>query len=570
MTYRKLTIVVVFIISLIFPVSVMAEDDLIVSVETVETCGDAAFEIGIQGGEAPYRIVIDFGDDANEELTDVFTIPHIVHHMYPSQGEFEYSVKVIGVGGTEGEIEGVVVVAGPDVTLESDPSPPLLPLGSEGTKIDFTAIVTGGKEPYAFEWDLNEDGVPDEVADSSSNTATFTFTEADKLEAKVKVTDSCGFSGEDELKVYIIDPTAEEEPDVEEGENTEEGEDISGEDETKAEKGCHPTAQRLSDLLMSLSSAQREGEYNCENIFNFFQGEEGGLHHSFGLLWRAYQMTQIIDELTWEDILDWHLQGSGWGGLQQLNRLAASLEEVSITELYQGVMSGENTIGDIRNAARAALRFEADFRDALERLESGTSRGELNQLYRTALEMEIDPTLLDDYMEMGVSLSQIKHASKLAGQTGSEWQILLGAYTSGYEWAEIRKAFRLADDPSEFETILAIGADAYREQQRELERADREGKQNEKTAKRLAEQYGVEEAEILELLNSPCEGDWKCVREHLRQQALSEGTSDHDQKTALQIAEKYGVAEEEVWEVYNGTCDNKWSCVRGYFRDQTR
>jgi hypothetical protein len=570
MSYRRVAIVLIIVISLTLPMSVFAGDDLTVSVEYIEKCGDTAMTVDILGGDGPFNIVVKFGDGESIEIPDVFTIPYTLHHMYPSQGEFEYSIKVYGLGGTEGEAEGIVEVVGPDVVLESDPTPPLLPLGSEGTKIDFTAIVSGGQVPFAFEWDLNGDGVPDETADPTSNTATFTYTEANKLAAYVKVTDACGFAEDDELTVYIIDPTAEEDPDADAGEDGEGGEDISSEDEVDAEKGCHPTAQRIADALSILSPDQREGEYNCEDIFNFFQDEEGGLHHSFGLLWRAYQMTQIIDELTWEDILDWHLEGSGWGTLQQLNRFAESLDEVSITELYELVMNGGSTMGDIRSALKAALRYEADFNDALQRLEGGTSPGELNQLYRTAMEMGIEPSLLDEYLETGVSLSQIKHASKLADQTGSEWQILLGAYTSGYDWGEIRKAFRLADESTDFETILAIGANAYRDQQRELERAERNLEQDERTAKRLAEQYGVEYNEILELLDLICGGDWNCMRELLRDQAKAERNAGHEDSTAIQIAEKYGVLESDVWNVYVGQCGGKWSCVREYFRDQTK
>jgi len=564
----KVVGIILLVISFGFPISGFAQEDLTIAVGASETCGDASLEITVQGGEAPYKIVVNFGDDVSEESNEISAFPYSIHHLYPSQGEYEYSVKVYGSGNTEGEAEGMLTITGPNVVLESNPSPPLLPLGSEGTKIEYEAVVSGGQEPYVFEWDLNEDGLLDESADPSLNTASFTYTEAVELEAKVKVTDACGFSEEDELSVFIVDPFAEEEPDK--GEIIDEGEDPSDDGELNEENGCHPMAQRIANALNTLSPDQREGQYTCENIFNFFQGEEGGLQHSFGLLWRAYQMTQIIDELTWEDILDWHLEGNGWGVLQQLNRFAESLDEVGIAELYERVMSGDSTIGDIRSALKAAIRFEASFEDALGRLENGTSPGELNQLYRTAMEMEIEPELLDGYLEMGVSLSEIKCASRLADQTGSEWQILLGAYASGYDWGEIRKAFRLADETTDFETILAIGTDAYREQQRELERIERDEEQDERTAKRLAEQYGVTEEDVFNLLNSSCEGDWTCVRDQLREQSQENQNSETDQKIAGQIAEKYGVLGEDVWNVYNGSCEGDWGCVRGYFRDQSK
>jgi hypothetical protein len=567
MSYRSVAVVLTLVLALSFPYSVFAEDELNVSVGTIETCGDAALEIGIQGGEAPFSLMVGFGDGESVEVSDVTALPYTIQHMYPSQGEYEYSVKVYGSSGAEGEAEGIITISGPTVGLESDPSPPLLPLGSEGTEIDFTAIVSDGQEPYTFEWDLDEDGALEEIVDPLSNTATFTYTEAGRFEANIKVTDACGFSESDQLRVIIIDPTSEEDPDTEE--NLDEGEDLGGESEPEAENGCHPTAQRIADALNLLSAEQSGGEYNCENIFNFFQEEEGGLHHSFGVLWRAYQMTQVIDELTWEDILDWHLEGSGWGVLQQLDRFSEALDEVSIADLYERVMSGENTIGDVRSAVRAAMRFEVDFEDALERLENGASPGELSQLYRTALEMGVEPILLDKYLSRGVTLSQLNHASRLADQTGGRWEILIAAYTQGYGWGEIRQAFHLADETADFDTILAIGANAYREQLREEERAERDEEKDEQTAERLAEQYGMDANDILQFLNSACNGDWNCVREQLLEQAKAERNSDHDRNTANQIAEKYGISEGEVWQVYINICGGEWNCVRGYFRDQT-
>jgi hypothetical protein len=568
MSCRKVAMVLVLVLALAFPTFAFAQDDLTVQVDYVETCGDVALEMNIQGGDAPFSIIVNFGDDENVEISDVYSLPYTLHHMYPTQEEYEYSVKVYDLNGLEGEAEGIVTVSGPEVVLESNPSPPLLPLGSEGARIDFTALVSGGQEPFALEWDLNDDGVSDEGLDPASNIASFTYTEEGKFEANVKVTDACGFSEQDQLTIVIVDPTSDGEPEVEE--RSGEGEEQGDEGEADSQEGCQPMAQRISDALNILSPSQLEGQYSCEDIFNFFQGEDGGLHHSFGLLWRAYQMTQIIDELTWEDIVDWHLEGSGWGVLQQLDRFSEALDDVSIVELYDRIMSGENTIGEIRSAVKAAIRFEADFEDALERLEDGTSPGALNQLYRTALEMEIEPGVLDEYLETGISLSQIKHASKLADQTGSEWQILLGAYTQGYGWGEIRKAFHLADETTDFETILAIGTNAYREQQRDLERAEREEEKDEQTAKRLAEQYGIGESDILEFLHSACGGDWTCVREQLREQAKAERNLDHDDGTAARIAEKYGVPEGEVRNIYIRTCRGDWSCVREYFRDQSQ
>jgi len=558
MTFRKHVVVLVLITSLLFPVLAFAEDDLEVSVVHSETCGEASLEIHVQGGTGPFEVLVDYGDEEGDEFEDVSTIPLVINHTYPSQGEFEYSIKVYDNDGMEGEAEGDITIAGPQVALESDPSPPLLPFVPGGVTVGFTALVSGGEAPYVFEWDLDADGNLDSVVDPTSNTASFTYTEPGKVKASVRATDACGFSDRDKLTVFIVDPSEE---DVEEGEEPE------TEEESDVEKGCHPVAERIADVLNTLSPERIEGVYSCEDIFNFFQSEEGNDGHRFGLLQRAYQMTQIIDELTWEDILDWHLEGSGWGVLQQLNKFAGALEEVGVADLVDKVLNSENTVGEIRNAVRAVMRFDADFEDTLDRLEAGVSSGELNQFYRLASDMEVDPLELDEFLEAGLSLSEIKHASKLVGQVEGDWQEILQAYDSGFSWGEIRKASRLVDENTDLESLLSDGLDVYRDQQREERRVEREIEQNQRTAERLAQKYGVDEEDILATYHGICEGSWGCVQDQLRDQVQDDRGLDKDQRTATQISKKYEVDEGVVWRVYNGVCEGDWGCVRAHFRD---
>jgi len=565
MNFRKYAITFVLIISFLFPNLAFAEDDLEVVVLHTVKCGEASFEISVTGGEGPYEILVNYGDEEDDEFEGVDTLPLNLNHNYPSQGEFEYSIKVYDKEGLEGEAEADFVIAGPEVTLESDPSPPLLPYTPEGVTMDFTAIVSGGEAPYTFEWDLDADGIPDVGSDPATSTASFTYTEAGKVKPSVQVTDACGFSDRDKLTVFIVDSSTEEE-----GEESEDPGEEEGIKEENTEKGCHPVAQRIADVLNALSPERLEGSYECEDIFNFFSEDEGSGGHRFGLLQHAYHMTQIIDELTWEDIVDWHLEGSGWGVLQQLNKLAGALDQVGITDLVDRVLNGENTVGEIRNAVRVVLRYEADFEDALTRFEAGAAPGEINQLYKLAQEMELDASELDTYLDEGIALPELKHASRLAGQVEGDWEMMLQAYANGYSWGEIRKACRMADENQDLETILAIGLDSLREQEREERQAERRLEQAQRAAERLAHKYEVDEEEILTIYNEICDGSWGCVTKQLREETEDSRHSDRDQRTASRIAEKYGISEDQVWGVFNGDCDGDWSCTRTHFRNLTK
>jgi hypothetical protein len=566
MNFQKGAIAFLLIVSLLFPNLAFAEDDLEVVVLHTVKCGEASFEISVTGGVGPYEILVDYGDGEDDEFEDIDTLPLILNHSYPTQGEFEYSIKMYDKEGLEGEAEADLEIAGPDVTLESDPSPPLLPYTPEGVAIDFTAIVSGGEAPYTFEWDLDADGNPDDGIDPASSTESFTYTESGKVKPSVKVTDACGFSDRDKLTVLIVDPSTEED-----GEETEDpGEEEEGIKEENTGKGCHPVAQRIADVLNELSPERLEGAYECEDIFNFFSEDEGSGGHRFGLLQHAYHMTQIIDELTWEDIVDWHLEGSGWGVLQQLNKFAGALDQVGITDLVDRVVNGENTVGEIRNAVRVVLRYDADFEDALTRFEAGAAPGEINQLYKLAKELELDASELDEYQDAGIALSELKHASRLAGQIEGDWETVLQAYVDGYSWGEIRKASHMVDEDQDLEAILAIGLDSVREQEREERQAERRLEQVQRAAERLAHKYGVEEEEILTIYNEICDRSWGCVINQLREKAEDSRHSDRDQRTASRIAEKYRVSEDEVWGVFNGDCDGDWSCARTYFRNLTK
>jgi hypothetical protein len=290
--------------------------------------------------------------------------------------------------------------------------------------------------------------------------------------------------------------------------------------------GCHPMAQRIADAVTDLFNlapgVRAERIYACQDIFDIFRGVftgdvfenfQIGSQVGFGRMWHAFQLAQAIDELAWETILDWHLGSQGWGILTQLNRMAELLgEDVGIGAILD-LMDQGTTANDIRTAARMVIRYEADFEDALVMLGEGTSPGELGQFYRTAEDLGIEPGDLDVYLESGATLADMRHAAKVAEQTGSDLDAVLQAHASGHNWGEIGQAYRMEDEFGDASAILDVGVQEYRSQQREEGRAER-------TATRIAEQYGkygVTEADVMAEYEQACNSDWSCVRANFRE-----------------------------------------------------
>ncbi len=271
--------------------------------------------------------------------------------------------------------------------------------------------------------------------------------------------------------------------------------------------------------------------------------------------------------MTWEEIRDWHLDGNGWGGLLQLNRFADLLEEYSIGDLVDLVMSGEASIREVRHSIRAVTRYEANFEDALAMLGDGMSPGELGRFYRTGEELGLGPEELEAYLTDGFSLQELAHAARMAASSGADWAEIAEAHAAGNSWGEIKQAQRLAED-GEWNSILETGIQDARQQSREDDKTEREGERVDRTAEQLASAFGASVDEILELYNGECAQDWSCVRKALRNPEESNAASGSDQKTAARLANQYGVEEAQVWTLFNGTCSGDWSCVRAELRGE--
>jgi hypothetical protein len=350
--------------------------------------------------------------------------------------------------------------------------------------------------------------------------------------------DNCGLTSTDTLTVVVFD----------------------------LEAACHPRAQQIAQAVDTLFPGQASRLYSCEDIFGMFTGDLTGSQLGFGRMWHAYQLAVAMEELTWEEILDWHLSGTGWGLLTQLDRFSKALEGIDLRQLYEMVMAGEASVKDIRTAVGAAARYGADFMDALDRLAQGATPGALGQFYRTAQDLDLDASALDAYLDSGLSLTEVAHAGRLAERYEADLELVASAHAGGQSWGEITQAYRLADGETSADEILALGAHAFREQKREADQGGRQAGHETQLAARWAEQYDVTLDEVEAQLVA-CAGDWSCVRDALRTQEDASTTVSSEQGMAQRISRQYGVSVDQVWSVFYGSCAEDWSCVKSHFRE---
>ena len=321
-TFRTMTALAMLVGLLAVPLPAAAQTGLAITVGAAATCGEAHFIVSVEGGTAPYSLTVEFGDGETLTAPGEGIPPTMLTHTYAVGGAYAWSIAASD-GTLQGEASGTLLI-GPSVTLTSDPFPPLLPLVDGGATISLTAEVQGGTPPLAYAWTL--DGASASTFDPGSLTASATYSAGGKYTAAVAVTDACGLSAEDTLAIVVDDPLAE---------------------------GCHPTAQWITDAVNTLFPQQSEQLYTCEDIFGFFNGGLTGSQLGFGQMRHAYALAQTIPDLTWEEILDWKLDGNGWGLLVQLDRVADAVGEVGISELIERVVTGENSVAEIRTAARS-------------------------------------------------------------------------------------------------------------------------------------------------------------------------------------------------------------------------
>jgi len=528
-------------------------DELIITVTPVVIeCGAVEYTISWTGGSAPYLVYMDYGDGDTSDLPPLEVALEdnnkiILDHTYLDHGDYEWTVRVeekveeglVGLGGLAVDI---ITIDGPTVTLTSTPFPPVIVLGDT---VDFFATVTGGTPEYEYVWNLG-DGI------GTGDTAAlppYTYTETGKFQVEVMVTDNCEFAGTATLPVVVAD---------------------SGD-------VCHPTAQKISDGVNLLFPNQVDDLYTCEDIYDIFNGSLTGDQLGFGRMWKAYNLALTMEELTWEEIRDWHLDTGGWGSLLQLDRFSDLLEDHSIGDLMALVMSEEYSLADVRTAVRSVTRYEAGLDDALNRIAEGANAGELGQLYKLAADLEVAPSAIDEYLADGLTLSELKHTANFADRIEVDWTVIAEFRASADSWGDIKQAYSMATDGFSADQILIFGIQEYRKdlqeaakESRQVDLAAQQEEKNLETAEKLAEQFSPNSAYVMSLFTEgECEGNWGCVRKVLREEekTQSEGLSDKGIQTALQISSKYGISEGLVIEHYNGLCSGDWACTRAYFRD---
>jgi hypothetical protein len=520
-----------------------AQDGSGVALSITENCGAVSFDLSWQG-TAPFLLQMDYGDGDATEILSVEAPDIILDHQYIDQGDYEWTLVIGDSTGWSDSITDTLTIEGPEIVLTSSPFPPLILYGQDGL-VEFTTSVSGGTPDYTYSWDLDGDGVAEP---ETGATASFTYSEVGKYQAQVTVTDGCLFSSSAALPVVVSDP-----------------EDV-----------CHPTAQKIADGVNTLFPDQSGDLYTCEDIYAIFDNPEDENNIGFGRMWMAYRLALSMEELSWEDILAWHLDQSGWGSLLQLDRFAELLGDHSLTELMGLVVSGDYTLGDVRTAVRAATNDEADFDDALARIAVGATPGELTQFYKLASDLKADPEALDGYLAEGLTLSELRHTANFADRVEVDWTEVADARSAADSWGDINQAYRLATDEISAAEILIMGVQEYKESLQGEAKADREEdkaqqaqEKEQQTGERLAEQFSAEFGEVMSLYNGECLGDWACVRQSLKEQqrSMAEGFSEKDYQTALQIGSKYGYTQEEVLAYHRDYCSLDWSCTRAYFRE---
>ncbi|MCJ7734317.1 MAG: hypothetical protein MUP11_07190 [Anaerolineales bacterium] len=458
-------------------------------------CGEVQFTFNWSGGPAPYLFRLDFGDGNSTGIVEVSDSTYTTSHIYFNQGNYALDVEVAekAEGGLSGIYSEILPIIIPDVTLSSVPFPPLFVVGDPGL-VDFSTLVTGGTPPYTYAWALVGDGSFDTV---TGDIASSTYSEVGKYKPLVLVTDANNCTATDTMPVVVADP----------------------------EDACQPTAQKIADGVNTLFPDQSGDLYTCEDIYGIFDNEGDENNIGFGQMWKAYNLALSMEELSWEEILDWKLNESGWGALLQLDRFAELLDEDkhSLPDLMLLVMSEEYSLGDVRTAVRSVIRYEADFEDALTRIAEGATAGELSQAYKLAS----DEVTAAEILIMGVQ--EYKETQRIKTKTEQQEQK-----------AELQE-----------------------------QKTQQQEEKQQQTAERLAEQFSAEFGEVMNLYNGECEGEWSCVRASLNEQqrSIAQGFSEKDYQNALQISSKYGSTQEEVLAYHQDFCGEDWTCTRSYFRN---
>jgi len=262
---------------------------------------------------------------------------------------------------------------------------------------------------------------------------------------------------------------------------------LGGETPDPGDEVCHPVAHRIAEAVNSIGP--EDSSYTCEDILDMFNGSLTDAQVGFGRMLHAYHLAANRLNLPWEIVLDWHLDGNGWGKLLLLNRLAGELEGYSLEGLISLLDDGF-AYSRIRLALVITDRFGFDFEAVFNRL-----------------------------IDQPTSPAQVMLYFLVAHETGLSFEQLDALVGTGYSLPRIRQAYRLAGGNLELMAqILEMGIPAYRRSQTtQVESGSPDqGDQNARTAARIAAQYGVSVQLVESVFQGICQQDWPCVRAHFR------------------------------------------------------
>ena len=121
------------------------DSELTIYVDYDVDCGEGAggveFSISWEPAEAEsYLFFMDFGDGDSTEIFKTEESPLKLTHTYTDQGDYEIYVQVgeivmvgdLETSGLTGELTQGLTLEGPEVTLSSNPAPPVFVVGEDG------------------------------------------------------------------------------------------------------------------------------------------------------------------------------------------------------------------------------------------------------------------------------------------------------------------------------------------------------------------------------------------------------------------------------------------------------
>jgi hypothetical protein len=489
-----------------------AQGSIDVSVSATATCAQALFEVAVVGSAAGVDLAWEFGDGETLAEQAVAAFPHEVAHTYPAAGEYGWILTVSPSGETEevASASGTLHV-GPTVDLTSDPFPPLLTLAEGSARIVLTAAADGA-QPVTLEWEVGGASTTEAVDDVSIAAV---FSAPGKYTATATAADACGLTANDSLTILVEDPEAE---------------------------ACHPVAQRIADAANALFPLQGEDLYACEDILSLFRGtDEPGDQIGFGRIWHAIRLAELIPDLTWEEILDWHLDQGGWGVLVQLHQMAQVAGDTDLAQLMERVRTGETTLKQVREAYRLATRDGAPFDETLDDLVAGVDPKALRLAYRASAELGLSVDEILGYGAAGITPQEIQHAQRLGEDSGQDWAFLLQQHADGESWGQLKHAQGEMPEGAPGASSPEPGkngpgnAEAGKPDPgngagQPPESPDDSIRSQTRTAERLAAQFQVSVQAVMAIYQDACSLDWNCVRTRLMEQAHLEAGDDKPHK----------------------------------------